>query len=172
VLEDRYRGGGGGPGAPIERNLREIYRLRRVCEFEISPIRIAPPVATLYGPLPPLPPPVIRRSRGTPAEKRSLEISFEHEGGERQRGTTAIPTTNRPMIKTRWIIAVFLPPAPTLIVPPEVLHFCALASLPGSHWYENSIHRSMIGEWTNKFVHFCGFLRIKWYVQNLKEYYY
>lgn len=108
VAGGRYRGGVG-PGTPIERSLREIYRLRRVCEFEISPIRIAPPVARTPrqppGPLPPLSP--RPRPASTPAEERSFGTSSERGGGdvkgvECRRGTTA---TSRPMIKTRRITA-------------------------------------------------------------------
>lgn len=87
----RYRGGGGRLGAPIERNLREIYRLRRVCEFEISSIRIAPLVATLYGPLPP--PPVSRRSRGTPrphGEEKPRDI-FRTRGRRTPKGNLGDP---------------------------------------------------------------------------------
>lgn len=136
VAGGRYREGVG-PGAPIERSLREIYRLRRVCEFEISPIRIAPPVARTPrqppGPFPPLPP--RPRPAATPAEERSFGTSSERgkrdvKGVECRRGTTA---TSRPMIKTRRITAAspisphlpsFLPSFPYVVDCPASPAFC------------------------------------------------
>lgn len=132
VLGDRYRGGVGARGGRGVRehlsrgNLREIYRLRRVCEFEISPIRIAPPVARnprrSSSPFPLLPLPSSDDLAGHPPPPRGgekLRDLYRTRGRRTPKGrTTAILTTNRPMIKIRWIIL-------------EVLHFCAFASPPG-----------------------------------------
>lgn len=119
----RYRRGVGGwiPGIPIETSLREIYRLRRVCEFEISPIRIAPAVASLFSPSAPsvLSPSII------PAEEQLRNLLGTISGivkqcreGEREREKIQSNSrTSWPTIKIRWIIAdnIVAPSLPCLV---------------------------------------------------------